>query len=460
MVIHEPSAPETVPVDLPPEMGAILASFAPPLSRRVWGHALPLALGAILATGRRTATTALRILGRNREAHFTIYPRVPNRVAWPARAASRILLGPIVAALIPADWPIVLGADDTVERRTGRRIKARGCSRDAGRSSRKVLIKCFGLKWVAMMVRVRVPRSGRVQALPFLTVPCWPASVPRRRAHESAIDRVQQMASRVRRRFPGRRVVLVLDGGYAAVKLARACRRHRVTMVGRLRLDAGLYDPPGEPPPGKRGRKPKEGARQVKLAEWAGRPDTPWEEAEVRWHGGEPKLMRLFSRTGSWYTAGPGPVAIRYVLARDPDDRSEDAGDLCTDEGLLPREIPACVVQRWSVGVTFEEARAHLGLETQRQWSDLALGRTTPVLLGLFSVVTLAAARCHEEGLPSAESTAWYAKGEPTFSDCLRLVRQRIWRAWIGRRSAEGAALIQFPSEVVEALIHGLASAA
>ena len=460
MVIYVPSALEMTPVDLPPEILAILAHFAPLFSHRVWSHAQPLALGAILATGRRTVTAALRILGLKHEAHFTNYHRVLNRAEWSARAASRIILGLIVAALIPADWPIVLGADDTVERRNGRTIKAKGCYRDAVRSSKKVVIKCFGLKWVAMMVLVRVPWSGRVQALPVLTVLCWPATASRRRAHKTAIDCVQQMALQVRRWFPGRRVVLVPDGGYAAVKLARACRRHRVTMICRLRLDAGLYDPPGEQPPGKRGRKPKKGPRQVKLAEWSRREDTPWQDAEVAWYGGEPKVMRLFSRTGLWYTPGQDPVAIRYVLARDADGELADAGYLCTDEALRPREILDYVVQRWSLEVTFEEARAHLGLETQRQWSDLAIGRTTPVLLGLFSVVTLAAARCHEAGQLSAEATAWYAKGEPTFSDCLRLVRQRIWQARIGRGSAESADLVQLPSDLVDTLIHSLASAA
>jgi hypothetical protein len=153
-------------------------------------------------------------------------------------------------------------------------------------------------------------------------------------------------------------------------------------------------------------------------------------------------------------------VAIRSVLARDPNGELEDAGYLCTDEAMLPQEILAYVVQRWSVEVTFEEARAHLGMETQRQWSELAIERTTPVLLGLFSLVTLAAVPCHEAGLLSAESTAWYAKEEPTFSDCLRLVRSRIWQARIGRGSAESADLVQLPRDVVDALIHGLATAA
>ena len=324
---------------LPPEMVVLLAAFAPLFSDRVWAHAQILAIGAILATGKRTVTSALRIMGLSHDEHFTNSHRVLNRAAWCPRAASRILLGLIVRTLVPADWPIVLVADDTVERRHGRKIKAKGCYRDAVRSSRKVVVKCFGLKWVAMMVLVQLPWNKHVKALPFLTVLGWPESAPRRRAHKTSIDCVKQMVLQVRRWFPQRRVVLVLDGGFAAVKLARACRRHGVTMICRLRLDAGLYDPPGEQPTSKRGPKPKKGPRQVKLQEWTRREDTPWEDREVEWYGGERKQMRLFSRTGLWYTAGQDPVAIRYLLARDPEGALEDAGYLCTEEEMLPEEI-------------------------------------------------------------------------------------------------------------------------
>ena len=247
---------------LPPEMVVLLAAFAPLFSDRVWAHAQILAIGAILATGKRTVTSALHIMGLSHDEHFTNSHRVLNRAAWCPRAASRILLGLIVRTLVPADWPIVLVADDTVERRHGRKIKAKGCYRDAVRSSRKVVVKCFGLKWVAMMVLVQLPWNKHVKALPFLTVLGWPESAPRRRAHKTSIDCVKQMVLQVRRWFPQRRVVLVLDGGFAAVKLARACRRHGVTMICRLRLDAGLYDPPGEQPTSKRGPKPKKGPRR------------------------------------------------------------------------------------------------------------------------------------------------------------------------------------------------------
>src|ERR671916_2462038 len=141
MELHKPSALETTPVDLPPEMVAVLAAFAPLFSDRVWLKAQTLAVGAILATGRRTVCAVLRIMGMSQERHFTNYHRVLNRDAWSCLAAGKILLG-LILALIPRDWPIALAADDTIERRGGRRIRAKGCSRHAVRSSRQHVVKC------------------------------------------------------------------------------------------------------------------------------------------------------------------------------------------------------------------------------------------------------------------------------------------------------------------------------
>lgn len=458
-MVHEPPTSETTPVDLPPEMVVILAAFAPLFSHCVWTKAQALAVGAILATGPRTVCAVLRILGKGQERHFINYHRVLNRDAWSCLAAGQILLG-LIVALIPSGWPLVLAADDTVERRGGRRIKARGCYRDAVRSSKGHLIRCFGLKWIVLTVLVPVPWSQRVWALPVLTTLSWPEGAGRRISHKTSIDWTRQMILQVRRWLPERELILVLDGGFAAVKLARDCQRHQVALICRLRLDAALYDPPGSQPPSKRGPKPKKGPRQRRLTEWAGSADTPWEEIEVDWYGGERKSMRVFAGTGLWYTRGQDPVAIRYVLARDPEGALSDAAYFCTDERFRPEQILKYVVQRWSVEVTFEEARAHLGLETQRQWSDLAITRTTPVLLGLFSLVTLLAVEWHQAGLLEAERTAWYEKECPTFSDCMRLARQQIWRSRIMGPSGGEAEVLQLPLPLLEALVHGLASAA
>ena len=444
-------------MDLPPEMVAILAAFAPLFSPCVWTKAQTLAVGALLATGQRTVCAFLRIMGLGQERHFTTYHRVLNRDAWSCLAAGQILLG-LILALIPRDWPIALAADDTIERRHGRRIRAKGCYRDAVRSSRKHVVKCFGLRWGALMILVPVPFSPRAWALPVLTALSWPEGAGRRRGHKTSIAWARQMALQVRRWLPERELILVVDGGYAAVELARDCQRHRVALICRPRLDAGWYDPPGPQPLSKRGPKPKKGPRQRRLTEWASGGDTPWETIAVDWYGGQRRQMQVFSRTGQWYTRGQDPVAIRYLLARDPAGELPDAAYFCTEERFGPVEILTYVVQRWSVEVTFEEARAHLGLETQRQWSDLATQRTTPVLLGLFSVVTLLAVQWHQAGLLVAEQTAWYEKECPTFSDCMRLARQQIWRRRITASSCPMADVLQLPQTLLEAVIHGLSS--
>ena len=458
-MVHEPPSPEMTPVDLPQEIVAALTPFAPLFSDRSWAKAQTLAVGALLATGRRTVASALRILGLAGERHFTNYHRVLNRDAWSCLAAGQVLLG-LILAVLPRDAPLVLAADDTIERRNGRRIGAKGCYRDPVRSSKKHPIRCFGLKWVVLTVLVPVPWGGRAWALPFLTTLSWPAGKGPRRGHKSSIDWARQMALQVRRWVPERELILVLDGGFAAVELADACRRHRVTLVCRLRIDAALYDVPGPPVPGRRGPKPKKGPRQPSPKRRAADPATAWESVEVDWYGGRRKVMRVVSGTGLWHTPHLDPVAIRYVLARDPEGEHRDAAYLCTDERFEPGRILSLMVQRWSVEVTFEETRAHLGVETQRQWSDRAIARTTPVLLGLYSVVTLLAVRWHGEGSLTAASAAWYAKGEPTFSDCLGLARERIWRCRIRAGSDAAAEPLQLPEPLLEALIHGLSRAA
>jgi len=307
---------------------------------------------------------------------------------------------------------------------------------------------------------VPVPWSGRVWAFPFLTALCWPAKKQGRRRHKTSLAWVGQMMRQVRRWLPARQLVLVVDGGFAAVSLALACVNSRVAMVSRLRWDAALYHPPGPRPPGKRGPKPTKGPRQRSLQGWAERRDTPWETVEVAWYGGQLKTLWVFSRTALWYTPRLPPVAIRLVIVCDPERKLRMEAFFCTDLQATPGQILEWVVRRWSVEVTFEEARAHLGLETQRQWSALAIARTTPVLLALFSIVTLWALRLsHGEPMP-VEATAWYHKTEPTFADCLALVRRHLWRARYLVNSAAEPEFVQFPREAFERLLIGLPLAA
>jgi hypothetical protein len=268
------------------------------------------------------------------------------------------------------------------------------------------------------------------------------------------------MMQQVRRWLPGRLLVLVVAGGFAAVSLALACVKHRVTMVSRVRWDAALYHPPAPQPTGKRGPNPTKGKRQRGLQSWAERADTPWETVEVDWYGGHRKPLWVFSRTALWSTPRWPPVAIRDVLAADPKGQLRMEAFCCTDLEATPVELLPWGVMRWAVAVTLAAGRAPLGLETQRQGSDLALARTTPVLLALFSLVTLLALQLSQGGQLPVPVTAWYHKTEPTFADCLALVRQHLWRAWYLMNSAPEADIRQFPREALDRLIHGLPSAA
>ncbi len=445
---------------LPEAILLVLAPFAPLFSHRVWLHAQLLLLGAILTPGVRTVTAALRVTGLAAERRFTNYHRVLNRATWSGRQASRILLGLLITGLVPPGVPLILGADDTVERRSGRKINAKGCYRDAVRSSKSHVIHCFGLKWVSMMLLVAVPWSRRVWALPFLTTRCWPADKHHQHRHKTSIDWVRQMTKQVRRWLPERRLVLVVDGGFAAVSLALACVKSRVAMVSRLRWDAALYHPPGPQPPGKRGPKPLKGKRQRSLQAWAERSDTPWETVEVYWYGGRRKTLWVFSRTALWYTPRLPPVAIRYVLVGDPEGKLRMEAFFCTDVQATPVEILQWIVMRWSVEVTYEEVRAHLGFETQRQWSDKAIARTSPVLLALYSLVILLALQLSQGGLIPVEATAWYHKSEPTFVDCLALVRRHLWCARYLVNSAAEPEFVQFPRDAFERLLTGFLLAA
>jgi DDE superfamily endonuclease len=445
---------------LPDAIILVLAPFAPRFSDRVWRHAQVWLVGAMLAPGARTVTAALRVMGLAGEHRFTTDHGVLNRATWSARHGSRMLLGLRITLLVPAGATLVFGADDTVERRSGRKITAKGCDRDAVRSSQKPVIRCFGLKGVSRMLLVPVPWSRRVWALPFRTALCQPAEQQDRRRHQTSVAGVRQMIKQLRRWLPGRQLVLVGDGGFAAVSLALACVNSQVAMVSRLRWDAALDHPPGPQPQGKRGPKPLKGKRQRRLPGWAERSETPGETMEVDWSGGQRNTWWVFSRTALWDTPRVPPVAIRSVLVADPERQVRMAALFCTDLATSPAQILPWVVMRWSVEVTCEECRAPLGLATQRPWSSQAIARTTPILFGLFSLVTVLALRLSGTGSLPAQQTAWYRKGEPTFVDCLAWVRQHLWRARYGVHSTPEAEPRLFPPEAFDLLIHGTSFAA
>jgi hypothetical protein len=294
-------------------------------------------------------------------------------------------------------------------------------------------VKASGLRWISLMLLVRIPWAQRVWALPVMTAlaPSERYYEARGRRPKTLTERAQQIIMQWRRWLPRRQLILVGDNSYAALELLAACQAlsEPVTVITRLRVDAALYEP--APPYAGLGRPRKKGARLPTPQQYLESPNTTWTTLEVRWYDGQPREMELASGTALWFHYGKTPVPIRWVLIRDPQGEYETVALLSTDQAVAPPQIVEWFVMRWQVEVTFEEARRHLGVETQRQWSDQAIARTTPLLLGLFSWVTLAAHALHSSGHPVvARQSAWYAKSLPTFSDALALVRHSLWLCW------------------------------
>jgi hypothetical protein len=261
-------------------------------------------------------------MGLGRETRFEKYHRVLSRARWSGLQGAKMLLG-VLVPLLPSSWPIMVGIDDTIERRNGRKITAKGCYRDAVRSTEKHVVTCFGLKWVSMMLLVPLAWSQRPWALPFLTVlaPSEQANRQEGKRHKTTMDWTLQMVQVVSRWLRERAWVLVGDGGYACVRLAWACQAHHVTLVSRLRLDARLYAFPVPVPPGKRGPKPKKGQRVPTLKSMVEETLQQGREVEVPWYGGERKRVRLRSGVCLWHTPGEQPVPIRWVLVVDPEGK-------------------------------------------------------------------------------------------------------------------------------------------
>jgi hypothetical protein len=418
-------------LNLPTEIMVLMQHFVPVFSERTWDWVEVLVVGAILAPGKRTVTAVLQVMGLSEERQFQRYHRVLNRAKWSGLQVSQILLGLLVIMLVPSGWPVIVTADETLERRQGDQIKAKSVFRDAARSSKKHKVTSYGLRWVSMALLVPVPWSNRVWALPFLTVlaPSKKTNQANGIRHKTSIDWIMQMIGQVRRWLPDRQLVLVVDGGLAAIKLGQRCVGYAnpVTYVSRLRLDAALYNWPGPQPKGKRGPKPKKGARQPSLTARLTDPVTVWRTLTIDWYRGERRTLDIATGMALWYTPGQDPLPLRWVLVRDPLGELLPAAFFATDLAATPEQILAWVIMRWGIEVTFEEVRAHLGFETQRQWSDLAIARTTPALLGLFSFIILLAHRLTADQPLPVRSAAWYTKSEATFSDVIALARRYLW---------------------------------
>lgn len=420
---------------LPPEFKETISIFSDKFSKKIFERVGLLLLGTILTHGIRTVCSVLRTLGLKDLRNWTKYHRVLYRAKWSVFECSKRLLNLLVKSFVK-DTTLVFGIDETLERRWGIKIKARGIYRDSVRSSKSHFVKCSGLRWICVMLLTPISWANRIWALPFLSVlaPSERFHKEQGKRHKKISDWARQISFLLYRWLPDFKIIIVGDGAYSVMELL-AETRECVTWITRFRVDAGLYDFPPEYEEGEKrpvGRPRIKGEKQPTLIERLEDEDTvstKWQSVRFsRWYEQVDKSMEIASGIALWYRGGKPAVPIRWVLIRDPDGKLEDVALQSTDLDLSPIEIVQHYLKRWSVEVTFEEVRAHLGVETQRQWSDLSILRTTPSLMALFSIVAIWADILNNFGKLTIFKTAWYKKEYATFSDALASIRIRIWQ--------------------------------
>jgi DDE superfamily endonuclease len=258
-------------------------------------------------------------------------------------------------------------------------------------------------------------------------------------------------------------MVVVADSGYSALDFLHACQHipNPITIITRLRLDAALYEPAPPRKTGQMGRPRLKGKRLPTLAEQGDDPKTVWQSTTIIWYQGQEKNVQVASGIAVWYHTGKLPVALRWVLITDPKGEFDTQALLSTNLDLEPGQIIAWFMLRCCLEVTFQEVRLHLGVETQKQWSSLAIFRTTPILFGLFSIVALAADNLYQHEGFSPRCTAWYLKPLPTFSDALATLRERLWHtSELFDTSSSDHASKQIPALLLDRLVETLCYAA
>lgn len=371
--------------------------------------------GCLTCRAGVTICGCLRALGMKGEKHFANYHHLLSQSKINLTQAAKTLISLVLPL---TNFQMILVVDEHLERRKGNKIKAKAIYRDPVASSRKWKVKCFGLKWVVISLLVTFPWSKRPFALPVFCALRTPEDHPKnqKRKTRSSIDILCQMLCVIRRWFPKIPITIVGDGDFCRVKLCQVCKRLSINLVARMRTDCRLHQYP----------EIKKKGRQKKLGKRIEYPEQSlWTKVTVDWYGGIKKEVAFVSQICLWLAGKTSEVlelkAI-WVKLRATDEMIL----MATAIDMQAVDIIRLYISRWNQEVTFRESRDYLGIETQRQWSDLAIARTTPLLFGLYTLVVLIGNAIFQTRGIVAQSTAWYCKTNLTFSDLLEAVREEI----------------------------------
>lgn len=439
----------------------VFLELAPAFTRPTFARAQLLVLAAVLTTGRRTIANLLRTLGTLVPGQASSYHRVLSQARWSGLQLAALLL----RFLLRSFWPtgrIRLVGDDTVDEHRGKNVYGKGRHRDAVRSSKNYTAFRYGHKWIVLAVLVSFPFTQRPWALPVLIALYRSPQESRRlgRPHKTPAEWMQLLLRIVLRWFPDRQFLFVGDSGFGSHAVASFAARQgdRLTLVSRFVADANLYDPPpvvvGKKPSGRpRQKGDKQPSPQTVVAE------APRQRLTVSWYGGGRRRVEVVSAVGSWYKAGEGLVAVRWVYVHDRTGTHRDDYLYSTDTSRTAQEIIEAYTGRWNIETTFQETRAYLGLETTRGWKRETVLRAAPCLLGLYTLVSV-----WYWQLPASVKddwgVLWAGKEALTFSDAMTAVRRWLWTDWVFATGGHDVTFAKLPYALREVLFTALAPAA
>jgi hypothetical protein len=435
--------------------------IAPTFTDPTFDRFMLLMLAHVLATGRHTVSRMLRDFKAMLWGHWSSFHRVFSQARWSTWPIALFLARKVVA-LVPADRPLLLVADDTVETRNGDHVHGASIHRDPLASSRKLARFRRGLKWATLAAVIQLPLVPRPWALPLLTALVCQEKVDRElgRRHHTVRQRVKQMLIRMMRWFPDRKFILVGDWGVSCHELAEFAVAHagRITVIARMRKDTCLHAPPAE------GRRCKGG-----LAKKGKRLPSPehWVKSEARtsleidWYGQGKRQLQCVSDTALWYCKHRNAVVpIRWVWSSNPATGNEDYF-YSTDCSMAAKQIIEWYINRWPIEVTFQMVREHLGVEQTRHWCEESVMRVTACQFGLFTAVGLLYAQLVQSKGPVAlQQTPCYQKDQVTFSDALAAVRREIWEGILPSLAPQGQCQTTLPPEFRTWLLDRLCAAA
>ena len=410
--------------DIAPSLAVFLSAFSHCFTRPSFESFSVLMAGWLSCPAKRTVTGVIRAAGAVGTKHHTSFHRFFREARWEPDDVSDVLREMVVAR-VPRRKPLFVALDDTLARHTGKRIESASMHRDALLSTGAKPFFHFGHVWVVMTVILTVPRWNKTFALPIgmRLYRSEKLCKARKLSFHKKPQLAAQMLASIAEAHPQRRICAIADSDYANSAVMKTLPGN-VDFVGRSRMDAALYAAPMKRQKGAMGRPRIKGERlpspAARAQAWKG-----WKTVTVQVYGRTVEV-EIKSFQALWYKVAGGRLMSFVIVRGWPGHRRDDVF-FCTDLSVSPEEIIRRYCLRWSIEVTFQEAKGRLGFQDPQNRCERAVQRTAPMALWAYSITVLMYLT-ERPPITALPAFPWYRKDAPAFSDMLAAVRRDLWR--------------------------------